>query len=162
MDREQVKALKKKLGANIKLARLRRGLTQEDAAERIGISTEVYGRLERGGIFPRVVRLTDICEQFGVSADQLLGLAPAEPLLPTVEVPRKQDDWFLVMHRIMMLGPRMTQIQRLAARRQMAELYRMLLSFVDPGAKPRARRHRGTAPAELPAKGGEKPSGEYP
>ncbi|HLL01789.1 MAG TPA: helix-turn-helix transcriptional regulator [Myxococcaceae bacterium] len=166
MDRERVKGLKKKLGANIKLARLRRGLTQEDAAERIGISTEVYGRLERGGIFPRVVRLTDICEQFGVSADQLLELAPAEPLLPMVEVPPKQDDWFLVMHRIMLLAPRLTQIQRLAARRQMSEFYRMLLTFVDPGAQPRARRRRGTAPgtapAEPPAKGGEKPSGEYP
>lgn len=162
MERERVMALKKKLGANIKLARLRRGLTQEDAAERIGISTEVYGRLERGGIFPRVVRLTDICEQFGVSADQLLELGPAEPLLPTVEVPRKQDDWFLVMHRIMMLGPKMTQLQRLAARRQMAELYRMLLTFVDPGAKPRARKRRGTATPKPPGEGGEEPPGEYP
>jgi transcriptional regulator with XRE-family HTH domain len=164
MDRERVKALKKSLGTNIKLARLRRGLTQEDAAERICISTEVYGRLERGGIFPRVVRLTDICEQLGVSADQLLGLAPAERLLPTPEVPRKQDDWFVVMHRIMMLAPKLSPLQRLAARRQMSEFYRTLLSFVDPEAKPvarlRKRKKRRTPPPKPGGEGDDVPPGK--
>ncbi|HEX8698928.1 MAG TPA: helix-turn-helix domain-containing protein [Myxococcaceae bacterium] len=139
MDKERLKTIKEKLGVNIRNARLRRGLTQEQAAEQIGISPEVYGRLERGGIFPRVSRLLTICEKLGVSADQLLELSPVEGPLPTVSIPRWQDDWFLLTHRIVALIPKLSHHQRLAARRQLAELYRMLLSIVNPNADPSER-----------------------
>lgn len=153
MDREQVKTLKGKLGVNIRNARLRRGLTQEQAAEQIGISPEVYGRLERGGIFPRVSRLLTICEKLGVSADQLLELSPVEGPLPTESIPRWQDDWFLVTHRIVALVPKLSHHQRMAARRQLAELYRMLLSIVNPDAAPSERlikRKRPQASSPVP------------
>jgi len=139
MDRERVKVFKEKLGVNIRHARLRRGLTQEQAAEQIGISHEVYGRLERGGIFPRVVRLQLICEKLGVSADQLLELSPVQGPLPTEAIPRWQDDWFLLTHRIVELVPKLSPHQRQSARRQLAELYRMVLSIVHPDAAPSER-----------------------
>jgi transcriptional regulator with XRE-family HTH domain len=150
MDRERAKALKKMLGANIRLARLRQGLTQEAAAELIGISTEVYGRLERGGIYPRVVRLMDICEHFKVSADQLLGLAAMERSLPTVEVAPRQDEWFMVIHRFMSVLPKLTQAQRLAARRHLADFHRVLLAFVDPGAKVVVKKRKNKSPPPPP------------
>jgi transcriptional regulator with XRE-family HTH domain len=150
MDSERTKALKKTLGANIRLARLRQGLTQEHAAELIGISPEVYGRLERGGIYPRVVRLLVICEKFGVSADQLLGLSAMERPLPTVEVAPRQDEWFMVIHRFMTVVPKLTQGQRLAARRHLADFHRVLLSFVDPGAKIVVKQQKRRRKSEQP------------
>jgi transcriptional regulator with XRE-family HTH domain len=151
MDREQVKALKKRLGANIRLARLRRGLTQEEAAELIGISTEVYGRLERGGIFPRVVRLTELCEHLKASADELLELSPPEKLSLGTEYSRWQNDWFTITHRIVELVPRLSKRQRVAARRQLSELYLLLQAFVDPDGKQpqpfrKRRKHRASSP----------------
>lgn len=151
MDRERAKALKKMLGANIRLARLRQGLTQEAAAELIGISTEVYGRLERGGIYPRVVRLMDICEHFRVTADQLLGLAEMERSIPTVvEVAARQDEWFMVIHRFLSIVPKLTPAQRLAARRHLADFHRVLLAFVDPEAKVVVKKRKNKSPPPPP------------
>lgn len=151
MDRERIKALKKRLGANIRLARLRRGLTQEQAAELIGISTEVYGRLERGGIFPRVVKLTELCEHLKVSADELLELGRPESPAPDAEHGRWQTDWFTLTHRIVELVPRLSMRQRVAARRQLAELYLLLQAIVEPEGKRasvfRGRRKRRAAPS---------------
>ena len=45
------------LGAVARTARMRAGLTQEDVAERIGMASEVYGRMERGQMLPRVEKL---------------------------------------------------------------------------------------------------------
>ncbi|HEX8705831.1 MAG TPA: helix-turn-helix transcriptional regulator, partial [Myxococcaceae bacterium] len=42
------KPLASTLGAVARAARMRAGLTQEDVAERIGMASEVYGRMERG------------------------------------------------------------------------------------------------------------------
>ena len=151
MDRERAKALKKMLGANIRLARLRQGFTQEHAAELVGISTEVYGRLERGGIYPRVVRLMDICEHFRVTADQLLGLAEMERSIPTVvEVAARQDEWFMVIHRFLSIVPKLTPAQRLAARRHLADFHRVLLAFVDPEAKVVVKKRKNKRPQPPP------------
>ncbi len=153
MNRDRVKALRETLGANIRKARTRRAITQEQMAEQLEMSPEVYGRMERGLIFPRVERLVDICEKLGVSSDQLLGLSPVEGPLPTESIPRWQDDWFLVTHRIVALVPKLSHHQRMAARRQLAELYRMLLSIVNPDAAPSERlikRKRPQASSPVP------------
>jgi transcriptional regulator with XRE-family HTH domain len=132
MDRELVKTLRRIVGANLRNARLRQGLTQEQAAELIGMSCEVYGRMERGGIFPRVARLIEICQKLGVSADQLLGLSVSERPLPTVEVRLRRDEWFIVTHRLRSLGPKLTPSQRQAARRHISDFCRVLQGFVEP------------------------------
>lgn len=62
------------VGATAKEARKKARLTQEDVAERIGISPEVYGRLERGVILPSVPTLWKVCRVLGVRADAMLGL----------------------------------------------------------------------------------------
>jgi transcriptional regulator with XRE-family HTH domain len=48
-------------------------------AERIGVATEVYGRLERGLLMPSVPTLRRLCVALGLAADTLLSLGPAEP-----------------------------------------------------------------------------------
>ena len=41
-------------------------------AERIGLSDEAYGRIERGRVLPRVETLARIAEETGASLDELL------------------------------------------------------------------------------------------
>jgi transcriptional regulator with XRE-family HTH domain len=129
MNNERVKVLKKTLGANIRKARTRQGITQEQMAELLEMSPEVYGRMERGLIFPRVERLLDICEKLGVSSDQLLGLS--SPDVSTAAAAR-QDEWLTVMHRFTPMMPRLTQFQRQAVRRHVTDFQRLLVSFLEP------------------------------
>ena len=57
-----------------KLVRLRksRGLTQENLAERLGVSRQAVARWEAGETTPELKTLIGICEVFGVSADYLI------------------------------------------------------------------------------------------
>jgi transcriptional regulator with XRE-family HTH domain len=69
------KKLAMTIGAAARTARARLELTQADVAERIDVATEVYGRLERGGMLPSVQTLLKLCNELNISADELLGLA---------------------------------------------------------------------------------------
>src|SRR4051812_40621674 len=69
---------KRTLGRNIRQARCRLGLTQEQMAERIDMAPEVYGRMERGHIVPRLERFVAICRVLGESPDRLI-FRPDEP-----------------------------------------------------------------------------------
>jgi transcriptional regulator with XRE-family HTH domain len=83
------KKLASTIGAAARAARMRLELTQADVAERIDVATEVYGRLERGGMLPSVQTLLKLCHELNVSSDELLGLTPHGPSTrsTTVEVP---------------------------------------------------------------------------
>lgn len=70
MDKE----LAQSIGAAAREARKVLELTQEDAAERIGVSAEFYARIERGNALPSVPTFARIATALGVSADTLLGL----------------------------------------------------------------------------------------
>jgi transcriptional regulator with XRE-family HTH domain len=71
MDKE----LAESIGTAARSARTSLELTQEDAAERIGVSAEFYARIERGNALPSVPTLARISTSLGVSADDLLGRA---------------------------------------------------------------------------------------
>ncbi|MBN1313288.1 MAG: helix-turn-helix domain-containing protein [Anaerolineae bacterium] len=65
----------------LKDERRRKGLTQQQLAERIGVQQAVVGAWERAGLpkqqkrrFPNLIHLTELCQGLGVSADKLLGL----------------------------------------------------------------------------------------
>jgi transcriptional regulator with XRE-family HTH domain len=66
--------LAKTIGSAARSARLARGLTQEDAADAVGVSLEFYARIERGKTLPSVPTLLRIAVALHVSADILLGL----------------------------------------------------------------------------------------
>jgi transcriptional regulator with XRE-family HTH domain len=83
--------LSKTLGNTAREARLRAGLTQADVAERLGLSQEVYGRLERGLMLPSVLTLRRLCLVLHLPADQLLGLASAHPPSWTRSPPAERD-----------------------------------------------------------------------
>src|SRR6218665_3222801 len=69
------KKLATRLGECARAARQRLNLTQEDVAERVGIATEVYGRLERGNMLPSVPTFRKLCAVLSLSADEALGLS---------------------------------------------------------------------------------------
>jgi transcriptional regulator with XRE-family HTH domain len=72
--RAKLDELRVTMGRRARAARMRREMTQADAAELIGIATEVYGRLERGKMLPSVETLRKVSIVLGVSANELLGL----------------------------------------------------------------------------------------
>jgi transcriptional regulator with XRE-family HTH domain len=65
-------ALKRDIGRSIAEARIRRGLTQEDLAERLGCSVNALASLERGQGFPRFRMLAALSHQLGVPLRDLL------------------------------------------------------------------------------------------
>lgn len=67
------------LGTVAREARQKAGLTQEEAAERVGIATEVYGRLERGNMLPSLPTLLRLCRALAVDANPLLGFSTSQP-----------------------------------------------------------------------------------
>jgi transcriptional regulator with XRE-family HTH domain len=75
------------IGASVRAARQRLDLTQADVAERVGIATEVYGRLERGHMLPSVKTLRRLCLVLNCSSDVLLGVASAEKPVTVAEDP---------------------------------------------------------------------------
>jgi len=79
VSREAKMKLSKALGDAAREARQRAGLTQADVAERIGVATEVYGRLERGLLMPSVPTLRRLCLALHLAADKLLALSSPNP-----------------------------------------------------------------------------------
>lgn len=76
------KRLATNIGEACRAARVEAGLTQEDVADRVGIATEVYGRLERGNMTPSVPTLRKVCLVLNLSADAALAIDKAARLPP--------------------------------------------------------------------------------
>lgn len=60
------------ISQNIRNARIERGLTQEEIAESVGVSTEYYGQIESGNKAPSLETLLNIAECMNVSIDFLV------------------------------------------------------------------------------------------
>ena len=69
-----------KLGAKIKQLRARAGLTQEQLAERLGLSAQAVSKWETASAMPDITLLPLIAEQFGVSIDELFDLTKEQKL----------------------------------------------------------------------------------
>jgi transcriptional regulator with XRE-family HTH domain len=109
------------IGAVARQARKRAGYTQADMAEAMGTHTEVYGRIERGLLVPRVAKLLHVCRILGIGPQELMGFTPLGPaqsipeastLPPGVnDTPEKR----LLLRRLACLDrPRVKALARLA------------------------------------------------
>ena len=65
----------KNIGINIKSERLRRGLSQEELAEKCDISRNSISLIETGKINPTIIRVIDIATVLGVEIDSLVNNA---------------------------------------------------------------------------------------
>ena len=86
------KRLATNIGEACRAARAKAGLTQEDVADRVGIATEVYGRLERGNMTPSVPTLRKVCLVLELSADAALAIDKEARLPPRPPVAEAGGD----------------------------------------------------------------------
>ncbi|HWN70499.1 MAG TPA: helix-turn-helix transcriptional regulator, partial [Haliangium sp.] len=73
MDKEKDKVLAQSIGNAAREARRSRQWTQEDAAERIGVSVEFYSRIERGAALPSLETFVRMANELSVSSDVMIG-----------------------------------------------------------------------------------------
>lgn len=62
---------RKKIGKKVKLARIKLGITQEELAERLSLSTRYISQIERGISFGTASTIINICKTLNISADYL-------------------------------------------------------------------------------------------
>lgn len=62
----------KRGGQVIQCIRKERGMTQEDLADKSGITSNTVSRIERGLLIPALPTLIDICNALGTGADSIL------------------------------------------------------------------------------------------
>ena len=72
MDKEEKRALAKSVGSAIVKRRNEAGYTQEQVAEKLGLSGAAVSRVEQGIATPSVVRLAELAELFGCRAEDFL------------------------------------------------------------------------------------------
>lgn len=60
------------IGYNIRSARIRAGLTQEQAAERLLVSRQTISNWENNKTIPDALQVQSICSEYGVSAEWLI------------------------------------------------------------------------------------------
>ena len=66
--------MKLTIGENIRRLRKEAGLTQEQLADKLGVSYQSVSRWELGVTYPDMEMIPALTECFGVSADALLGM----------------------------------------------------------------------------------------
>lgn len=59
----------------MKAARVNVGLTQKQAAKRMGVSNKTLCNWEKGESYPNAMQIKTICELYGVAYDNLIFLA---------------------------------------------------------------------------------------
>ena len=83
--------LRGQVGARVKQLRQARRLTQEQLAERAGLSYKFIGEVERGRGNPTLTTLASLSEALGVSLIDLLGVDPDRPRLSQREVTQVRE-----------------------------------------------------------------------
>ena len=82
---------KETLGKRIAALRKEKGLTQEQLAEKVGVSAQAVSKWENDVSCPDITLLPLLADLFDVSVDELLGVKPVEPhviILDKDEVPK--------------------------------------------------------------------------
>ncbi len=88
MSGSGVRALLAYIGANVARLRLRRGFTQEQLAERVGIGVRHLIRIQRGEESVSLETLVSLGEALGVRPERLM--RRARPLPPRAGRPRRR------------------------------------------------------------------------
>lgn len=79
------------LGKRLKVARLNKGLTQEESAKHLGITFQALSNYERDMRDPDTKLLKSMAELYGVSADALLQIKP-DPI-ETIAAHHDGEEW---------------------------------------------------------------------
>jgi len=91
--------MKLHLGENIRENRRRMGLTQEQLADRLGVSFQSVSRWENGTTYPDMEKLPELAKLFDITTDALLGFVKKEEKIPIDDLDRMymeavgREDW---------------------------------------------------------------------
>ena len=83
---------KETLGKRIAMLRKEKGLTQEQLAEKVGVSAQAVSKWENDISCPDITLLPLLADLFGVSVDELLGVKPVEPHVIILDKDETQKD----------------------------------------------------------------------
>ena len=86
----------------LQLARKKAGLSQEEAAMKIGTKQKMISRYETGEVEPTIGRFRELCVLYKASADEILGL-----------VPKKSEDFLNETEQD--VSDRLTQLEKVVA-----------------------------------------------
>lgn len=75
------------MNLQLKLLRVRAGLSQDEMAERLGIKTSRYGTWERGERMMSLEQACQVAEVLGCTLEELVGRSSAIPQRPTASDP---------------------------------------------------------------------------
>lgn len=80
------------IGTRLQTARLRAGLTQEQAAEKLNVSRQTISNWENDTTLPDVAYAKEISQVYGISLDALISGAAPERCQETVPTPVRTND----------------------------------------------------------------------
>jgi transcriptional regulator with XRE-family HTH domain len=79
------------MGKRIMFLRKDKGLTQEQLAERVGVSPQAVSKWENDASCPDITILPMLADVLGVTTDELLGVKPIQPRVIVVEKPNGNE-----------------------------------------------------------------------
>lgn len=80
------------LGKRIMANRKKLGLTQDQLAEKLGVTAQAVSKWENDQSCPDISTLPKLADMFGISIDELLGRSPAQPVHETEFVEEEDDE----------------------------------------------------------------------
>lgn len=81
---------------NLALLRNMYGYSQEELAERIGISRQAYGKWESGATIPDIEKCQRLAEVYGTTIDSLVGSVQLEGISLLPPAPKGKNVWGVV------------------------------------------------------------------
>lgn len=78
-----------KLNENIAFFRKKRGITQEELANALGVTNQAVSKWESGKCAPDIQLLPDIAEYFNISIDELFGLSVNSDIPTKIQSPKE-------------------------------------------------------------------------
>lgn len=81
---------------NLALLRNMHGYSQEELAERIGISRQAYGKWESGATIPDIEKCQRLAEVYGTTIDSLVGSVQLEEIGLLPPAPKGKNVWGVV------------------------------------------------------------------
>ncbi len=89
-DREEANQIAERIGDRVRGARASLEITQEELSERIGITSEALGRIERAAALPSFPTFLRLCHAVGMSPSALLGESQEGKVAPLAPAHREQ------------------------------------------------------------------------
>lgn len=88
------------LGKKISDLRRAKGITQEEMAEKLGVSPQAVSKWENDNCCPDIMLLPKIAKMFGITVDELLSNAPKNETMVLPQEQRKNTDDLIFKVRI--------------------------------------------------------------